>query len=52
LKLHRYSEWSSTNIDQLPVAVAYPKSTEEVASIAKVCSKYKVPMSESIIRIF
>ncbi|KAF3393525.1 D-lactate dehydrogenase [cytochrome] [Talaromyces pinophilus] len=44
LKLHGYSEWSSINIDQLPVAVAYPKSTEEVASIAKVCYKYKVPM--------
>lgn len=56
LKLHGYSEWSSINIDQLPVAVAYPRSTEEVASIAKVCYKYKVPMSESriikLLRVF
>ena len=45
LHRHGYSEWSSINIDQLPVAVAYPKSTEECASIAKVCYKYKIPMS-------
>ncbi|KAF2643459.1 D-lactate dehydrogenase mitochondrial precursor [Massarina eburnea CBS 473.64] len=41
---HGYSEWSSINIDQLPVAVAYPHSTEEVSHIAKVCHKYKIPM--------
>lgn len=44
LHRHGYSEWSTVNIDQLPVAVAYPKSTEEVAQIAKLCFKYKVPM--------
>jgi hypothetical protein len=30
------------------VAVAYPKSTAEVSQIAKVCHKYKVPMSTSL----
>lgn len=44
LRSHGYSEWSSINIDKLPVAVAYPKSTEEVSLIVKVASKYKVPM--------
>ncbi|KAF2132228.1 D-lactate dehydrogenase mitochondrial precursor [Dothidotthia symphoricarpi CBS 119687] len=44
LHRHGYSEWSSMNIDQLPVAVAYPKSTEEVAQIAKTCHRFKVPM--------
>ncbi|KAF2435680.1 D-lactate dehydrogenase mitochondrial precursor [Tothia fuscella] len=44
LHAHGYSEWSSINIDQLPVAVAYPKSTEEVSQIAKVCHKYRMPM--------
>lgn len=44
LKRHGYSEWSSFNIDQLPVAVAYPKSTEEVSEIAKCCSKYRIPI--------
>ena len=44
LKAHGYSEWSSTNIDGLPVAVAYPKSTTEVSQIAKICYKYKVPI--------
>ena len=46
LKMHGYSEWSSVNIDRLPVAVAFPKSTEEVAAIARICHKYKVPMSK------
>lgn len=41
---HGYSEWSSINIDQLPVAVAYPKSTEEVSRIARVCNQYRIPM--------
>ena len=44
LKDPGYSEWSSINIDKLPVAVAYPKSTEDVSQIAKVCSKYRMPM--------
>lgn len=44
LKLHGYSEWSSSNIDTLPVAVAYPKSTDEVSTIAKICHKYRVPI--------
>jgi len=44
LHRHGYSEWSSINIDQLPVAVAYPKSTEEVSQLARVCHRYKIPM--------
>ena len=36
LKVHGYSEWSPANIDRLPVAVAYPTSTEEVSTIAKI----------------
>lgn len=44
LHAHGYSEWSSTNIEQLPVAVAYPKNTAEVSRIAKICCKYRVPI--------
>ncbi|KAJ6264217.1 hypothetical protein Dda_0360 [Drechslerella dactyloides] len=44
LLLHGYSEWSTTNVERLPVAVAYPKNTEEVSRIAKTCHKYRVPM--------
>jgi D-lactate dehydrogenase (cytochrome) len=44
LKLHGYSEWSTCNPDTLPVAVAYPKSTEEVSQIAKVCHAYRIPI--------
>ncbi|KAL2868433.1 uncharacterized protein BJX67DRAFT_57710 [Aspergillus lucknowensis] len=44
LQRHGFSEWSSVNSDCLPVAIAYPSSTEDVSEIAKVCSKYKMPM--------
>ncbi|MCJ1407437.1 hypothetical protein MMC19_001508 [Ptychographa xylographoides] len=44
LKAHGFSEWSTVNVEQLPVAVAYPKSTEEVSAIAKICHKYRMPM--------
>lgn len=46
LKRHGYSEWSSINIEQLPIAIAYPKTTEEVSEIAKVCGKYKIPIGK------
>ncbi|RDW94452.1 putative D-lactate protein [Coleophoma crateriformis] len=44
LKMHGFSEWSQINIDTLPIAVAYPRSTEEVSKIAKICYKYHIPM--------
>ncbi|KAH7356393.1 hypothetical protein BKA65DRAFT_422620 [Rhexocercosporidium sp. MPI-PUGE-AT-0058] len=45
LKFHGFSEWSPSNIENLPIAVAYPKSTAEVSALAKICHKYKVPMT-------
>lgn len=44
LQQHGFSEWSSLNADRLPVAIAYPKTTQEVSEIAKVCNKYRMPM--------
>ncbi|KAJ5816382.1 FAD-binding type 2 [Penicillium robsamsonii] len=44
LQSHGFSEWSSLNADRLPVAIAYPKTTQEVSEIAKVCHKYRMPM--------
>lgn len=44
LHAHGYSEWSSTNPDGLPVAVAYPRSTAQVSTIARICHKYRVPI--------
>ncbi|KAL1895446.1 D-lactate ferricytochrome c oxidoreductase [Sporothrix stenoceras] len=44
LLAHGYSEWSSTNPDGLPVAVAYPRSTEQVSVIMRVCSAHRVPV--------
>ncbi|KAJ5334855.1 hypothetical protein N7452_007258 [Penicillium brevicompactum] len=44
LEHHGYSEWSSLNADRLPTAIAYPKTTEDVSEIAKICTKYRMPM--------
>lgn len=52
LQAHGYSEWSSINVDELPVAVAYPKSTEDVSKIAKICYKYRVPMGDTLTAIY
>ncbi|KAL9565159.1 hypothetical protein ACKAV7_010804 [Fusarium commune] len=41
---HGYSEWSTSNTDVRPVAIVRPQTTEEVSSIARICTKYKVPM--------
>jgi hypothetical protein len=46
LQRHGYSEWSTINIDVLPIAVVYPKSTAEVSEIAKVCYAHKIPIGE------
>lgn len=52
LQNHGYSEWSSINIDKLPVAVAYPRSTEDVSKIAKICHKYRVPMGDATMPVY
>ncbi|KAJ5114753.1 hypothetical protein NUU61_000512 [Penicillium alfredii] len=44
LQQHGFSEWSSLNADRLPVAIAYPQTTEEVSEIAKICHKHRMPM--------
>lgn len=44
LHTHGYSEWSTVNPDTLPVAVAYPRSTEQVSTIARICYKHRVPV--------
>lgn len=44
LHAHGYSEWSTVNPEGLPVAVAYPRSTEQVSIIARICHKYCVPI--------
>ncbi|MCJ1309510.1 hypothetical protein MMC25_003170 [Agyrium rufum] len=45
LQNHGFSEWSTVNSDQLPIAVAYPKCTEDVSKIATICNKYRIPMT-------
>ncbi|POR36555.1 D-lactate dehydrogenase [cytochrome], mitochondrial [Tolypocladium paradoxum] len=44
LEEHGYSEWSTSNTDSRPVAIVRPVSTEQVSAVAKICTKYKVPM--------
>ncbi|KAJ5578617.1 FAD-binding domain-containing protein [Penicillium hispanicum] len=44
IEAHGYSEWSTSNSTERPVAVLLPRSTEEVSQIAQICTKYRVPM--------
>ncbi|KAF4124616.1 D-lactate dehydrogenase (cytochrome) [Geosmithia morbida] len=44
LHAHGYSEWSTVNPDTLPVAVAYPRTTEQVSAIARICHQYRIPI--------
>lgn len=44
LQAHGFSEWSTFNIEQNPIAIAYPRNTEDVSLIAKTCHKLKLPM--------
>ncbi|KAK2596173.1 hypothetical protein QQS21_006378 [Conoideocrella luteorostrata] len=41
---HSFSEWSTSNTEVQPVAIVRPKSTEQVSAVARVCTKYRVPM--------
>jgi D-lactate dehydrogenase (cytochrome) len=45
LKYHGFSEWSPANIERLPIAVVFPHSTEQVSRIARICHRYRVPMT-------
>lgn len=42
--MHGFSEWSSVRVDTLPIAVAYPRNTEQVSTIARICHERKVPI--------
>lgn len=46
-KAHSGSEWSSytTKESEVPFAIVYPSSTEEVSKIMKVCHKRRVPVT-------
>ncbi|KAG8534232.1 uncharacterized protein KY384_001076 [Bacidia gigantensis] len=43
-KAHGNTARSSHETSQLPTAVVYPKTTEDVCTIARICQKNKVPM--------
>lgn len=44
IESHGYSDWSTSNSPGRPVAVVYPKTTDEVCGIVKICNKHNVPM--------
>ncbi|KAF3405579.1 D-lactate dehydrogenase [cytochrome] [Talaromyces pinophilus] len=44
IDLHSHSDISTSHCATRPVAVVTPKSTKEVAIIARICSQYKIPM--------
>ena len=41
---HGFSEWSTSNSVVRPRAIVRPSNTEDVSAVAKICSKYKIPM--------
>ncbi|CAH0057764.1 unnamed protein product [Clonostachys solani] len=41
---HGYSEWSTSNTDVRPAAIVRPKSTKQVSDVARICSRYRVPI--------
>ncbi|KAI4600013.1 hypothetical protein KJ359_001114 [Pestalotiopsis sp. 9143b] len=46
IESHGYSDWSTSNSPGRPVAVVYPKTTDEVCGIVKICNKHNVPMGK------
>ncbi|KAK0124485.1 hypothetical protein ONS95_009437 [Cadophora gregata] len=44
IEVHGYSEWSTSNSPMRPMAVLSPKCTQDVSFIAKICTRYKIPM--------
>lgn len=44
LERHGFSSWSTYNIETRPIAVAFPRSTEDVSRMAKICHKYHLPI--------
>lgn len=44
IESHGYSEWSTSNSTERPVAIVTPRSTEEVSAIVKICTEQRTPM--------
>src|SRR5690606_4671438 len=44
LEHHGHSDWSTSNSPGRAVAVVYPKTTDDVSAIARICNNRRVPM--------
>ncbi|KAK2006203.1 glycolate oxidase [Colletotrichum eremochloae] len=44
IEMHGHSDWSTSNSSGRPVAIVYPRTTEDVSKIAKICNRHRVPM--------
>ena len=44
LELHGTSAWTYHNASELPGAILYPHSTEDVAAIVRACAKHSIPV--------
>ncbi|OLL22169.1 D-lactate dehydrogenase [cytochrome], mitochondrial [Neolecta irregularis DAH-3] len=44
LERHGLNEWSCVDVDTFPALIVYPRSTQDVAAIAKISHKYRVPV--------
>ncbi|KAK4222810.1 hypothetical protein QBC38DRAFT_489000 [Podospora fimiseda] len=45
LEHHGHSDWSTSNSPERAVAVVYPRTTSDVSTIAKICTRRNVPMA-------
>ncbi|CAN8105902.1 unnamed protein product [Discula destructiva] len=44
IEAHGHSDWSTSNSTGRPVAVVYPRTTEDVSKVAKICTKHNTPI--------
>lgn len=44
IESHGFSDWSSINTSGRAVAIVYPRTTEDVAAVAKICHARRVPI--------
>ncbi|KAF6812963.1 glycolate oxidase [Colletotrichum plurivorum] len=50
IEAHGYSDWSTSNSSGRPVAVVYPRTTEDVSKIAKICNDHSVPIGKHLLQ--
>lgn len=52
IEAHGHSDWSTSNSTGRPVAIVYPRTTEDVSKIAQICTQYNTPMGKNKPKLF